>query len=97
MIEVIALHYHIVEFKERKSLFHSLLIAFRTKHIIYGEACSDITQKVNVVEFEKPIGIVYHNCLVLAELDKSLHLLSEAIAVVLNSLGSHHRTHICSA
>ena len=49
IIKIIGLHNHIVKLKKAKSLFHTLLIAFGTKHVVYGEAGSDISKKFNIV------------------------------------------------
>ena len=37
-IEIIALHDHVVEFKEGKTLFHSLLVALCSQHVVNTEA-----------------------------------------------------------
>ena len=97
MIEVIGLHNHIVEFKEGKTLFHSLLVAFSREHSVNGEASANVAKNLNIVKTEEPIGIVYHNCFALAEVDEALHLLFKAIAVVLDCFSCHHLAHICSA
>ena len=49
VVEVIGLHYHIVELEEGKSLLHALLVTLGAEHIIDGEACADLAQKLNVV------------------------------------------------
>ena len=61
IVEIVALHYHIVEFKEGKTLFHSLLVALGAKHIVDGEAGADLAQKLDIIKVEKPIGVVYHH------------------------------------
>ena len=97
VIEVIALHYHIVKFKERKPLFHSLLIALRTEHIVDRKACADLSQKVDIVEIEKPIGIIHHLSLAFAELYKTLHLTSEALCIVVYIVPCKHFSHIAAS
>ena len=94
MIEVIGLHYHIVEFKEGQTLFHSLLVALSAEHPVDREASSNVAQYLNVVKIKKPIGIVDHNSLSLREIYKSAHLLLEASAVMLNGFLGHHLAHI---
>ena len=50
VVEVVALHYHVVKLKEAESLLHALLVALGTEHIVNGEAGTDLTQKLNVIE-----------------------------------------------
>ena len=38
-----------IEFEEGQTIFHTLLIASCTKHVIHGEAGSDVPDKINVV------------------------------------------------
>ena len=97
MIEVIGLHYHIVEFKEGETLLHSLLIALSGKHTVNGEASSNVTEHLDIVKSHKPICVVYHYRLSLGKVDKSAHLLLEALAVMLNGLRGHHLAHIGSS
>ena len=49
-VEVVGLHYHVVEFKESKTPFHSLLVALECKHLVYREASANITKNVNIVK-----------------------------------------------
>ena len=97
MVKIIALHNHVVELKEAETLFHSLLVALGTKHIVNGEACADLTKDVNIVEVEEPICIVDHHCLVVAEFNKTAHLLLEAGDVVVDVLLCKHFSHVGSA
>ena len=97
MIEVVGLHYHVVEFEERKTFFHSLLVTLGSEHIVDGETSSDVAQQLYIVELEQPVSVVDHKRLVLAEFDKTAHLLFKAVAVVLNCFGSENRTHIASS
>ena len=97
MIEVVALHYHIVELKEAESFFHSLLVTFGTKHIVDREAGADLTQNINIVEIKKPVRIVYHNSLIIAKFNEAAHLLFEAGDVVVDILFRQHFSHIGSA
>ena len=57
VVEVVALHYHVVELKEAQTLFHALLVAFSSEHIVDGEACADFAQNLNIVERLEPCGI----------------------------------------
>ena len=59
-VEVVALHYHVVEFEEGKTFFHALLVALRSEHIIHREAGSDLPQKLHIVEPEYPVRVVDH-------------------------------------
>ena len=94
IVEIVALHYHIVELKETQTLFHALLIALGTKHIVDGEAGADLAQKFDIIKVEKPIGVVHHLSLALAEVDKTLHLASEALGVVIDILAGEHLSHV---
>ena len=97
VVEVVALHYHVVELKEAESLLHALLVALGAEHVIDGEACADLTQEVYIVEVQQPVGVVYHDGLVLAELNKALHLALEALCIMLNVLAGEHFAHVCAA
>ncbi len=97
VVKVVALHDHIVELKEAESLLHALLVALGSEHVVDGEACADLAQKLNVVEVKKPVGVVDHHCLAFAEVDKALHLTLEAVCIVLNILTREHFSHVCSA
>lgn len=93
--EVVRLHKHIVEFEEGQTLFKALLVALRRKHTVDRKACAYFAQKVNIIEVEKPIGVVDENCRVFTlETYEFCHLLFETIDVVLNGLFGHHRAHI---
>ena len=58
MIEVVGLHNHIVELQEGQALFHALLVALSTEHIVDGEACADLPQEFDIIEVQQPIGVV---------------------------------------
>ena len=94
IVEIVALHYHIVELKETQTLFHTLLIALGTKHIVDGEAGADLAKKFDIIEVEEPVGVVHHLSLALAEVDKTLHLASEALGVVIDILAGEHLSHV---
>ena len=49
-VKVIALHYHVIELKERKTLFHSLLVALGSEHIVNRKAGAYITQNIYVIK-----------------------------------------------
>ena len=97
MIKVVALHDHVVELQKAQSLFHALFVAFGTQHIVHAEAGTHFAQNIHIVQLQQPIGIVYHDRLIFAKLNKTLHLLSEAITVVLDRFGGHHAAHIGAA
>ena len=50
LIEVVALHDHVVELKEAQSLLHTLFVALCAKHVVYGEASTYIAKQFNVVQ-----------------------------------------------
>ena len=93
-IEIVALHYHVVEFKEGKTSFHSLLVALECKHLVYREASAYLSENVNIVKVKEPVAVVYKNSLVLGKVDESCHLLLEALNIVVDGFGSHHFSHI---
>ena len=97
VVEVVGLHRHVVELEEAQTLLHALLEALGTEHIINREARADVADKLDVVEVHQPVGVIYHLRLALTEFDEALHLLLEAVAVVLDGLDSHHRAHIGTA
>ncbi len=88
--EIVGLHDHVVELEETQSLFHALLVAFRPQHVVDGEACSDVTDEIDVIQVTQPVGIVDHRCLAFPELDEAAHLLLKAFTVVVDRLGGHH-------
>ena len=94
VVEIIGLHNHIVKFQEAQALFHPLLVALGPQHVVDGEAGAHLPQQLDIVQLQQPVGVVQHQGLALAELDKPLHLLLEAVAVVLDGLRRHHGTHV---
>ena len=97
MVEVVGLHDHVVEFQEGQSPLHALAVAVRPEHVIDGEARADFPQKLYVVEVQQPVGVVDHLRLALAKLDEALHLLLEALCVVVDVLLGEHFPHIGTA
>ena len=97
LVEVIALHEHIVKLEERESLLHAVLIALRAEHIVDREMGTYVADKLDVIQVPKPVGIVHHSRLALAELDEAGHLPLKALAVAVNLLDGHHAAHIGSA
>ena len=97
MQEVVALHDHVVEFKEAESLLHALLVALGAEHIVDREARAHIAEQFNVIELQQPVGVVDKLCLALAKVDEFAHLLLEAFDVMLNGFGRHHLPEIGSA
>ena len=96
-VEVITLHDHVVELQERQALFHTLLIALGSEHTVHGKAGAHFPQYLQVVQIQQPVGVVHHQGLALAKIDKAAHLLFEAGAVVVNGLFGHHLAHIAAA
>ena len=59
--------------------------------------CSHVSQQFHVIQVQQPVRIVDHQCLAVTEINKTAHLLLEAVYVMLNGLLGHHGTHIASA
>ena len=95
--EIIALHDHIVEFQERKSAFHTFLIALMGKHPVHAEVHSYIPEHFNIIQIHQPVRIVDHQRFAVGEINEFAHLLFETLAVVLNRLHRHHLPQIASA
>ena len=51
---------------------------------------SHFTQEIDVIQIQQPVRIVDHHGLSFGKIDKTAHLLLEAVAVVLNRIHSHH-------
>ena len=94
MVEVVALHDHIVELKEAQALFHALLVALGAEHIVHAETGADLAKKLNIIKIQQPVGIVDHESLTIAEFDEALHLAAEAFGVVVDIRLGKHLTHI---
>ena len=94
IIKVVGLHDHVVELKEGEPFFHTLLIALGAQHIVDAEAGAHLAQQIDIVELQEPIGIIEHDRLVLAKLDKALHLALEAFGIVGDILSGEHLSHI---
>ena len=97
VVEVVGLHDHVVELQEAEALFHALLVALRAQHVVDREARADLAQQLDIVELHQPVRVVQHHRLAFAEFDEALHLLFEAVAVVLDGLDRHHRAHVRAA
>ena len=97
IVEVIALHDHVVELQEAQPLLHALLVALGTQHVVDGEAGAHLAQQVHIIQIQQPVGIVEHDGLALAEVNKSLHLALEALGVVVDILLGEHLPHIGTA
>ena len=94
LVEVIALHNHIVEFEECQTPFHPLLVAFVGQHPVDAKASTNFPQNVNIVQVQQPVAIVNHNRLIFGEVNKAAHLLFKAVNIVLNGFLCHHFPHI---
>ena len=64
------------------------------EHSVYGEARAYLAEKLYVVEVEQPLGVVNHQSLAVGEVDKTAHLLLEALYVVLDLFLCEHLAHI---
>ena len=97
MVEVIALHDHVVEFQEGQPLLHPLLITFCPQHIVHGEASTHFPQQLHIVQSQQPVGVVDHQGFAVGEVDEAGHLLLEALGVVVDVLRRQHLAHISLA
>ena len=97
IVEVVGLHGHVVELQEAQALLHALLEALGAEHVVHREARADVADEVDIVELQEPVSVVDHHGLALAKLDKPLHLLFKAVAVVLDGLSGHHGAHVGAA
>ena len=97
VVEIIGLHDHVVELQEGQALFHALLVALCTEHIVDGEACADLAQELDIIEVQQPVGVVDHDGFTFAEINESLHLALEALGVVVDILLGQHFAHIGAA
>ena len=52
MVEVVALHDHVVELEEGQTLLHALLVALGAQHVIHAEAGTDLAQQLDVIEVQ---------------------------------------------
>ena len=69
-VEIVGLHYHVVELKESKTPFHSLLVALECKHLVYREASANVTKYVHIIKVKQPIAIVYDNSFVIRKINE---------------------------
>ena len=97
VVEVVALHDHVVELEEGQALLHALLVALGAQHVVHGEAGTHITQQFHVVQVQQPVCIVQHQCLTLREVDELFHLLFEACGIVGDILFGQHLAHVGTA
>ena len=97
MVEVVALHDHVVEFQERQALLHALLVAFGAQHVVHAKAGANFTQQLNVVQVQQPVSVVQHHSLAFAKLNKALHLALKALGVMVNVLFGQHFAHVGTA
>jgi len=94
VVEVVALHDHVVELEEGQAFLHALLVALSTQHVVHAEAGTDFAQKLDVVEVQEPVGVIQHHSLAVAKLDEALHLALEALGVMVDVLFGQHFAHI---
>ena len=96
-VEIVALHDHVIELKEGETLFHALLVALSTQHIVDGEACANLTQKLNIIQLQKPVCVVNHERLAVGEIDKAFHLALKTLRIMVDILHGQHLAHIRTA
>ena len=92
--KIIALHQHIIELKEGQPPLQPLLVAFRRQHAVDGEVNADVTDKLNIVQRQKPIGIVGHEGFPLREVQEMRKLLMDLFGIAVDIIQSQHFTHI---
>jgi len=97
VVEIIALHDHVVELQEAQTLLHTLLVALGTEHIVDAEAAAYLAQQLDIVQGLQPLGVIQHQRLAIGKVDKLLHLTLEALRIVLDGLLGEHLTHIGTA
>ena len=97
VVEVVGLHDHVVEFQEGQALFHALLVALGAQHVVHTETGTHFPQKFHVVQIQQPVGIVQHQGLSLAEVNKALHLTLKALGIVGDVLLGEHLAHVGAA
>ena len=97
VVEVVALHDHVVEFQEGEPLLHTLLVALGAQHVIDTEAGANFAQQLYIVQVQEPVGVIQHHSLAIAEFDKTLHLTFEAFCIVRNVFLCEHFAHIRTA
>ena len=49
VVEVVALHNHVVEFQKAQAFFHTLFVAFCTQHVVDREAMPYFTEQFNII------------------------------------------------
>ena len=93
-VEIVSLHQHVGEFQEGKPVLQPVDIASGAEHVVDRKLGSDVAHEFQEVQVPKPVGIVDHQRLVLAEINEARHLLPEALAVVVDLLHRHHLAHV---
>ena len=97
IVEVVTLHDHVVELKEAQPLLHALLIALGPKHVVDREAGANLPQQLHIVQIQQPVGVVDHLSLAGTELDEFLHLLAEALGVMVDVRAGQHLAHVAAS
>ena len=97
VVEVVALHDHVVEFQEAQALLHALLVALGAQHVVDGEAGADLAQQLDIVQRLQPGRVAQHDRLAVGEVDEFLHLALEALRIIRNGLLSEHLAHVGAA
>ena len=97
VVEVVALHYHVVKLKEAQALFHALLVALGSEHVVDREAGTDLAQKLNVIKRLEPGRVAKHERLTVGKINEFLHLALETLGIVLDGFLGQHLAHIGAA
>ena len=97
VVEVVALHDHVVEFKEGQTLLHPLFVALGAQHVVDAEAGAHLAQQFHIVQVQQPVGVVEHHRLALTEFDEPLHLALEAFGIVGDVFLGQHLAHVGAA
>ena len=94
VVEIVALHDHVVELKEAESTLHALLVALGPQHIVDGKAGAHLPQQLHVIQAQQPVRVIQHQGLIRPELDELLHLPAEALRVMIDIRAGQHLTHV---
>ncbi len=78
---IVGLQDLVIEFDERKALFHTHFIGLGRQHAIDAEVTADVAQEGEVVEGGQPIGVVDHNRLVASIGDEAANLRLDRLAI----------------
>ena len=93
--KIVRLHGHVVKFQKAQTFFQTRLKAIRSEHFVYGKIRAVVAQKIYIVEFAKPIGVIYEQSAVLAvETDEPFELRTYLSDIVGYRFFCHHLAHV---